>query len=160
MRLTTRYAPAAVLALGGLTSFALCTSTALAKQTKEEQEVEYRQSIFIVLAGNFGPLGAMAEGKMPFNADQAKLRAARVAFIAPLLKEAFPPETNGVAHTAAKPDIWTDTADFNAALQALLDKSAALSVTAQTGDEAKIKAAVAETGKTCKACHDKFRTKE
>jgi cytochrome c556 len=160
MQLQTKYPTATVLALGGLTSFALCTSTALAKQTKEEQEVEYRQSIFIVMAGNFGPLGAMAEGKMPFNADQAKLRAQRVAFLAPLLKEAFPPESSGVGHTAAKPEIWTDTAGFNAALQALLDKSAALAAAAQTGDQAKITAAVAETGKTCKSCHDKFRTKD
>lgn len=149
-----------MLALAGLAGAALLTSAALAKPTKEEQEVEYRQSLFVVLAGNFGPLGAMAEGKVPFNVDQAKLRADRVAYLAPLLKEAFPADSNTVAHTAAKPEIWTDTTGFASALQALLDKSAALAAAAQSGDEGKIKAAVMQTSNTCKACHDKFRTKD
>jgi len=160
MRRPSNPTAAALYAFGALTSFALCTGPALAKQSKEEQEVEYRQSIFVVLAGNFGPLGAMADGKIPFDAAQAKLRAERVAFLAPLLKEAFPPESNGVAHTAAKPEIWTDAAGFNSALQALLDRSTALAAATQSGDEAKIKTAALDTGKACKACHDKYRVKD
>jgi cytochrome c556 len=139
--------------------FALQSSQA-AQPTKGESEVDYRQSLYTVIGGNFHPLGAMAEGKMPFNAADAKVRAERIAFLAPMLKEAFPADSNGVGHTAAKPEIWTDTVEFNKALQALIDRSAALMVAANGGDESKIKAAVQDTGKACKACHDKYRVKD
>src|SRR5476649_364630 len=90
-------------------------SSQAATQTKGEAEVDYRQGLYTVIAGNFHPLGAMAEGKMPFNAADAKLRAERIAFLVPMLKEAFPADSNGVGHTSAKPEIWTDTAGFDKA---------------------------------------------
>jgi cytochrome c556 len=129
-------------------------------QSKGELAVEYRMSLYTVIAANFAPLADMAEGKIPFNAADAEMRAERVAFIAPMLKEAFPPDSNGVAHTAAKPEIWTNPTEFNQALQALIDKSAALAAAAKTGDAAKFNTAVQETGKTCKSCHDKFKVKD
>jgi cytochrome c556 len=130
------------------------------KPSKAELEVDYRQGLYTVIGGNFGPLGAMAAGKAPFDAAEAKLRATRVAFLAPILKEAFPADSNGVGHTAAKPEIWTDKAGFEKALQAFIDSSAALSAAANGGDAEKIKAAIGETGKTCKACHDKYKAKD
>jgi len=150
----------AVVVLGAAGALAMHSSLAAGKPSKAEMEVDYRQGLYAVIGGNFGPLGAMAADKAPFNAAEAKLRAERVAYLAPMLKEAFPADSNGVAHTAAKPEIWTDTAGFNQALQALIDKSAALAVVANGGDADKIKAAITETGKTCKGCHDKFKVKD
>ena len=121
--------------------FALQSSQAATEQTKGEAEVDYRQSLYTVIAGNFHPLGAMAEGKMAFNAAEAKLRAERVAFLVPMLKEAFPADSNGVGHTSAKPEIWTDAAGFDKALQLLSPlQSAALALSkieagAVTSDE-------------------------
>ncbi len=135
-------------------------SSQAAEQTKGEAEVDYRQSLYTVIGGNYHPLGAMAAGKMPFNAADAKLRAERVAFLTPMLKEAFPADSNGVGHTAAKPEIWTNRAEFDKLLQSLIDRSAALAAAANGGDEGKIKAAIEDTGKACKACHDKFRVKD
>lgn len=142
-----------------LTASALLSSQA-AQQTKGEAEVDYRQSLYTVIAAQFHPLGAMAEGKIPFNAADAKVRAERMAYLTPMLKEAFPADSNGVAHTSAKPEIWTDAAGFDKALQLLIDKSAALAAAANTGDADKVKAAVQETGKACKGCHDKYRVKD
>jgi cytochrome c556 len=141
-------------------AFAAQSSQAATEQTKGEAEVDYRQSLYTVMAGNFHPLGAMAEGKMPFNAADAKVRAERVAFLTPMLKEAFPADSNGVGHTHAKPEIWTNRAEFDKLLQTLIDRSAALAAAANSGDESKIKAATQDTGKACKACHDKFRVKD
>ena len=133
---------------------------AAGQPTKGEREVDYRQSLYTVIGGNFGPLGAMAEGKAPFDAAEAKKRAQRIAFLAPMLKEAFPKDSDGVAHTAAKPEIWTDPVEFDKALQTLIDRSAALSAAADSGDADKVKAAIKETGKACKDCHEKFRVKD
>ena len=158
-----RYLLTTGLSLAALAASGVCASHAshaAGKPTKGEIEVEYRQSLYTVIAGNFGPLGAMAEGKVPFDAADAKVRAQRIAFLAPMLKEAFPPDSNGVAHTAAKPEIWTNAAEFDKALQLLIDKTAALSAAAGSGDADKTKAAIQETGKACKGCHDKFKVKE
>ena len=149
------YALATILATLGLLGGR--ASAAEHKPTKEEREVEYRHSLYHVIAGNFGPIQAMADGKMPWDVAQAAVRAERVAFLAPMLKEAFPPESNGVAHTDAKPEIWPQPQQFAAALQALIDKSATLALVAKGGDTAKIKVAANDTAKTCKDCHDKFR---
>ena len=154
---TIGWSTALVAATAALT---MQPSLAGEKPSKAEMEVEYRQSLYTVIAGNFGPLGAMGAGKAPFDAAEVKLRAARVAFLAPILKEAFPADSNGVGHTAAKPEIWTDTAGFDKALQALIDNSAALAAAANGTDVEKIKAAIGETGKTCKGCHDKYKVKD
>ena len=44
--------------------------------------------------------------------------------------------------------------------QLLIDRTAALATAASGGDADKIKAAVQDTGKACKGCHDKFRVKD
>jgi cytochrome c556 len=147
-----------VLALGAVAWWS-CAAAA-ARPSKQEMEVEYRQSLYTVIGANFGPMGAMAQDKIPFDLAQVKLRSERVAFLAPMLKEAFPADSNGVAHTAAKPEIWTDADTFSKALQNLIDKSAALATTAKSGDTAAIKTAIQQTGQACKDCHDKFRVKD
>ena len=47
------------------------------------------------------------------------MRAERVAMIAPMLKEAYPPESKGVANSKLKPAMWENRADFDAKLQDL-----------------------------------------
>lgn len=140
-------------------SFALCFSLAAqaAPPTKAEQALKYRKSLYQVIAWNFGPMSAMAQGKVPYDAKEFALRAERVAMIAPMLGEAFPPESKDVAGSELKPEMWTNRADFDAKMKDLVDKSAALAKVARTGDFAKSKAAFFETGNTCKACHDKYK---
>jgi cytochrome c556 len=91
-----------------LIGLALASSTrvrAAPRPSKGELEVEYRQSLYTVVSVNFGPLGAMAEGEMPFDAAEAQRRAERLAFLAPMFKEAFPADSNGVARSAARSEI-------------------------------------------------------
>jgi cytochrome c556 len=128
--------------------------------SRGEREVEYRQSLYTVVGVNFGPLGAMAEGDMPFNAAEAQKRAERLAFLAPMFKEAFPPDSNGVARTAARSEIWTETAEFAKDLQAFIEKTTLLAAVAKTNDTAKVKNAIQETGETCKSCHYKFKERQ
>jgi cytochrome c556 len=149
-----------VAAIGGL--IAVIGSQAFAQEQREspgERAVEYRQSLMTVLAGNFGPVAAMAGGKMPFNAALAKKDADRVAFIATMAPDAFPANSNGAGKTKAKPNIWTDQADFQKHAQELLDKTAALQMAADSGDQAGIKSAATAVGMACKGCHDNYRAK-
>ncbi|HEX9207350.1 MAG TPA: cytochrome c [Steroidobacteraceae bacterium] len=141
------------------TSCALALSVAAqaAPPTKAEQVLKYRKSLYQVMAWNFGPMSAMAQGKMPYDAKEFALRADRVATIAPMLAEAFPPDSKGVANSELKPEMWANRADFDAKMKDLVDKSAALAAAAKTGDFAKSKAAFFDTGNACKNCHDKYK---
>ena len=49
--------------------------------------------------------------------------------------------------------------DFKAKLEKMQGEAAKLAEVAKGGDLAAIKAQFGETGKACKACHDKYRNK-
>ncbi|HRX90519.1 MAG TPA: cytochrome c [Steroidobacteraceae bacterium] len=125
-----------------------------------DQIVDYRQSMYTVMAGNFAPIGAMAAGKAPFDAKEAQKRAARVAYISNMLGEGFPPGSDKGNGTHAKPEIWAKRADFDKLMKDLQTQTANLVTAANSGDEAKFKAAAAAVGKACKTCHDKYKTED
>jgi cytochrome c556 len=125
--------------------------------SKGEQALKYRKSLYQVIAWNFGPMGAMAQGKVPYDAAEFARRAERVAAVAPMLSEAFPVESKGLPHSELKPEMWANRADFDAKMKDLVDRSATLASVAKSGDFAKSKAAFFDTANTCKACHDKYK---
>jgi cytochrome c556 len=153
---------ARVLVSVALVAGVVAASVAYAQEQRQspgERAVEYRQSLMTVLAGNFAPVLLMATGKMPFNAAAAAKDAQRAAFIATMAPDAFPASSNGAGKTKAKPNIWTDQADFQKHAQELIDRTAALEVAAKSGDVAQIKSAANAAGGACKDCHDQYRAK-
>jgi cytochrome c556 len=125
--------------------------------SKAEQTLKYRKSVYQVMVWNVGPMSAMAQDKIPFDATAFALRAERVAELTPMLAEAYPPETEGVANSKLKPEMWQNRADFDAKLKDLVDRSAALAQVAKGGDAAKSKAAFFDMANACKACHEKYK---
>ena len=138
-------------------TFASVANAQGAPPSKGEQALKYRKSVYQVMAWNFAPIAAMAQGKVPYDAATFAMRAERVAMIAPMLKEAYPPESKDVANSKLKPVMWENRADFDAKLQSLIDKTAALAATAKAGDFENSKAAFLDAGGACKACHDKYK---
>jgi cytochrome c556 len=59
--------------------------------------------------------------------------------------------------TLAKPEIWSQPADFQAAADKLPPEADKLVEAAATGDAATIGAQLQATGKTCGGCHKPFR---
>jgi cytochrome c556 len=144
-------------ALALLVSTCVFTGAAHAQAAKPEQVLKYRKALYSVIGWNFGPMGAMAQGKVPFDAAEFAKRAERVAAVAPMLGEAFPPGSKGVSGSELKPEMWANRADFDAKLKDMVERSAALAVAARTGDFEKSKAAFMQAAETCKACHDKYK---
>lgn len=132
---------------------------AAAQFQKPADAVEYRKGAFTVMGAHMARLGAMANNKAPFDAKAAQANADIIATLAALPFTAFGPGTN-VARTEAKPNVWTEQAKFKGAADKMLAEVSKLQAAARTGDEAQIKAAVGNTAKTCKACHDDFRKKD
>jgi len=133
---------------------------ACAQGPKPEDEIRYRQSVMNVIGRAMAPMGAMAQGKAPFNAAVAQKNSALIDSLLGLPWGSFGPGTDKGAPNKADAKIWSDAAKFKQTAEAGQKAVANLAAAAKTGDEAKFKAAFGDVGKACKACHDDFRTKE
>lgn len=129
---------------------------AMAQFQKPEDATKYRQGAFTVMAAHFGRLGAMANGRVPFDAKQAQDNAAVVEFMSKLPWAGFTPESQSVK-TKAKAEVWSDKAKFDQGAEKMMAEVAKLNVAAKTGNLDNLKAAFGEAAKTCKGCHDAFR---
>lgn len=141
-------------------SAALVSPMAMSHFNDKEIPQSYRQSWFTLLAMNFGPMGSMVKGEMPWNDEQLKGFAADLEAVTQLnLMRGFP-DGSDKGTTRAKPDIWKNKADFEAKFADLQKAAAKLNAVAQTGDRKAISEQVGATGKTCKACHDDYKAKD
>jgi cytochrome c556 len=122
-----------------------------------EDAIAARQAAFTLMAANFGPLGAMAKGEIPFDKAEFARRAVNVEVLSHMPWEFFIPESD-LGETKAKPEIWSKAADFKAENEKLQTETAKLAAVAKGGDEAAMKAQVGETAKVCKSCHKSFRS--
>jgi cytochrome c556 len=142
--------------MGTLLSIGINTITNAA-ENKPADAIEYRQAAFEVLAWNFGPMGAMVKGKIPFDAKTFAERAANVAFLSKMPSEGFIPGS-AQGETDAKPIIWQEWDDFKAKMGQLQEKSAKLAEVAKTATKLEeVANQFGETAKVCKGCHEKYR---
>lgn len=88
--------------------------------------------------------------------------AAKIVNDASLNQEKWFPAGSGpdAGKTRARAEIWTKPADFKAAIKMYSEAAPKLQTAANAGDVAAIKTAFGEVGKSCKNCHDQFRTKD
>ena len=96
------------------------------------------------------------------NPDLEAIRASakKITDFAPHAASLFPPGTGpDVGKTGAKPEIWQNPQDFTAKAADFQKAAQAFGAAAQGNDLAAIKATWADLGNTCKACHDKYRSK-
>lgn len=127
-------------------------------QAKPEEAIKYRKGVYEVMGWNFRPMAAMVKGDRPYDAAAFARHAEIVAYMSKLPLEGFVPGSES-GDTKAKPEIWLDMDDFKAKLEKMQGEAAKLAEVAKGGDFAVIKAQFGETGKACKACHDKYRNK-
>jgi cytochrome c556 len=133
------------------------TLPAHAQFAKPEDAVKYRKGAFQVMGAHFSRIGAMAQGKVPFDAAMAKANADLVATMAALPFAAFPEGTSGTDKGTPKATVWTERAKFDEGAKQLQAAAAKLQAAAQAGGLDGVKAAFGDTAKTCKSCHDDFR---
>ncbi|MEL7043933.1 MAG: cytochrome c [Pseudomonadota bacterium] len=135
-------------------------SVALAHSSKEEPMQAYRQSYWALVAMNFGPMGAMLKGEIPWDETRMQAFANNVAGMASVdVARAFGPGSDK-GKTRAKPEIWENTDDFLEKYENFKTAAAGLATAAQSGDKGTIGAAFKEAGGACKACHDEYKAKD
>lgn len=141
---------ALILAAGSL------TMPAAAQFQRPDDAVKYRKAALSVMGTHFSRVGAMANGRTPFDAKVAAENMAIVETLSKLPWEAFGPGTDK-GDTRALPAVWTEQGKFKAASEKMQAEVAKLNAAAKTGNLDAIKTAFGATAASCKACHDDFR---
>lgn len=144
------------IAMASLLACAFAGTAAHAQFAKAEDAIKYRKASYTLMAAHFGRLGAMVQGKVPFDAKVAADNADVLATVAKLPYAAFV-EGSDKGETRAKPEIWKEAGKFKEAADKHQAEMAKLVVAAKTGNLDQLKAAFGSTAPTCKACHDNFR---
>ena len=145
---------AILAALVGAT--AILSTPAMAQFQKPEDAIKYRKASFTVMAAHFGRLGAMANGRAPYDAKAASDNADVVATLSKLPWAAFGEGTDK-GETRAKPEIWKESAKYKEAADKMQAEMGKLNVAAKAGNIDALKAAFGPAAASCKACHDNFR---
>lgn len=124
----------------------------------------YRQSVFYLMQAQLGQLKRLIVADGAEDRESIATISQQLSHTAELTGNAF---GNYAAlgfdiPTTASADIWDDAEGFAEAVAYLQSQTAELAAVAEVNaamDQAALKAALAAVGKSCKACHEDFRTK-
>jgi cytochrome c556 len=117
-------------------------------------EVKARQALMQQARVNTAVLGDMASGKAAFDAAAAATAKAGLAAAAAQAPALFEPEVTEAA-SKAKPEIWTNWADFVAKSEDLVKATEALDVASLDA----LRAGMGAVGGACQACHTPYRNR-
>ena len=127
-------------------------------QAKPEVLVKQRQAAMTLQGKYLGPLGGMAQGKIPYNAGVVQRNAGFLEVLTQMAWDGFDPSTKG-EKSAALPAIWEKPGEFKQAAERLQSETAKLASVSKSGDEAAVKAQIGAVAKACGGCHENFREK-
>lgn len=145
-------AAAVVVAMGAVGGAAFA-------QVKPDVLVKQRQSAMTLIGKYFGPLGGMAQGKVPFDAKIVQRNAGYLDALSEMPWDGFDPSTKG-EKSRALPALFEQGDKVKDAVQRFQSEIDKLVQVSKGGDEAAIKAQIGAVGKTCANCHDNFRAKQ
>jgi len=143
-------------------TLALITTSTLADPAKSLKQAnratELRQSVFKLLGNNMGKLGAMAKGRIAFDAEVAEKSAKRINQLSLMIADYTKTDTSAFkVHTEALDVIWKKPKEFTESINKLTSASMKLEKIAATKDESAIKGAISNVGRSCGGCHDVFK---
>jgi cytochrome c556 len=130
-----------------------------AAQAKPETLVKQRQAAMTLIAKYFGPLGGMAQGRVPYNQQVVQRNAAILDVLKDTPWDGFHESTRGV-QSAALPAVWEKSGEVKQAIERFTGEVGKLAQVSKGGDEAAVKAQIGAVGKSCGGCHDNFREKK
>lgn len=133
----------------------LFTAQAIAPLAHAEGQdaIDYRKHVMQTLQAQTSALGMIMSGTIPD--DNAVAHMEIIAATAKTALKSFEPKVEG---GDAKPEVWSNWADFSARMQDFVDKSAEM---ARVGREQSLDEAytLAIDALNCKSCHDVYNSK-
>ena len=129
-------------------------------QTNPNQLVAQRKGAMKLQVKYFGPMLAMVQGRVPYDAATVQRNADYLTVLSQLPWDDFQPRTAGAAKTDAKDEIYKDSAKFKAGIDAMQAEVQKLVAAARARDQGAVGAAVRSLDRTCNDCHEAFATFE
>jgi cytochrome c556 len=159
MKNTLKLATLPVLAM----AFIGMTQNVNAQQTpKPEQLIKWRQSTFQVLAWNTGRIKTNVDGQ--YNKDEVIKASNTIAAIA---VEGFGPlfaagteSGKGWHETTTKPALFATGSKLGEYSVAFAKEATELANLAAVADQVRVKEQFGKLTRTCKTCHDDYKTKD
>jgi cytochrome c556 len=123
--------------------------------TSSTDVIKDRQHAMENVGGAMQTLGAIAKGEAPFDAAVVKDSATTIEDNLRKASTLFPEGSNeGDVETWAKPEIWSDHADFIVKFKAAQAAAEALK---SVSEESAFRPALGKLGESCKSCHQTYR---
>jgi cytochrome c556 len=140
-----------------LFAVSLCAAASASAQfAKPEDAYKYRASVMYLQSQHLGRINAQLKSDKPDLARIAE-NAAILDTLNGLFFAAFPPGSDMVASSRAKPEIWKDQGKFKQNTEQLNADVAKLLAAAKGGDLAATRSSFQAVARDCKGCHDEFR---
>jgi cytochrome c556 len=127
----------------------LCAS--LPSRADDQDVIDYRTHVMKTLGEQMGAIGMILENKAPPDNFATHMKV--LAVTATQAKKAFEPKVPG---GNAKPEVWSNWADFSKRLDELVAGTSELAAAAQKDPVAAVGGKLRSTLK-CKSCHDTYR---
>lgn len=144
-------------------SIAVCLSAVVSAKDKGPHDgaIKARQGLMQLYSFNMGILGAMAKGKVDYDAEAATVAAANLLAAVSMNQSAMWPPGSDSENAAngknrALPAIWDTYPKIAEAGKSMNEAAVALNAAAGGGLDT-LKEAMGPAGKSCKGCHDDFR---
>lgn len=150
------------LMIGSLAALFLTTSLSASAQIDPEDQIHYRKAGYSFMSWNMGKIKAMViDESVAWDPAQVQAAANSIAATANSgMGALFGPGTEksiGDTKTRVKAEMFTDPEGVAKVGIAFNKAANQLAAAAATGDKAQIAKAFADTGSSCKGCHDKYR---
>ena len=130
-----------------------------------DRAIDYRQSSFQVLAGNFKDIMERVKGEKAWDADIVKVRAEHLNMMAKVTFTSFLKDSAFITQSDAKSDddsnslaiIWTEKDKFEVLFKDFQSSTEALLHAAEKEEKKEIAKALKEVGSFCKKCHQRYK---
>lgn len=145
-----RWVVASVVVLSG------SIAVAVMAQPNPNQLINNRKGAMALQGKYFGPILAMTQGRMPYDAKIVQRNADYLAVLSQLPWDDFQQHSLGLKNTRAKEEIILDEAKFKSRAEQLQSEIQKLQAAAKSGDQNAVRTAASAVGKTCNSCHEDF----
>ncbi len=142
--------PAVLVLLPTLSAYAM-------EFSKPSDAVDLRQNQMDLISDYFGDMGAMVKGNKPFNAEQFKTDAERVAMLASWANTGYEKASYTSSDSEASAAIWKNKAEFDQMMVKFMADTKKLSEVAASGDLKTSLPAFKDVAGNCSTCHKKFK---
>jgi len=127
------------------------------KDTHPQQVVSKRQAIFKKFTKTLEPMGLVARDRQDYVKSEFVASALALQELSSQPWPYFTADGN-YPPTRAKPEVWSQAAEFKQAQDKFLAAVDTLVQVADSADRAAIRSSVEAVQASCKSCHDQFRS--